>query len=185
MFLGVDDPRLFIKVRRIWVKGRLPKPIEFFPRFGGVQARKAYLRAVISEIRAVDNKSALSAIKPHFRPSSLAKMPAMQMLVVLFVNGAPDWIRTNDLCLRRATLYPAELRVPEPTRRQDRAQTVCSLFNAQGQYRGAIPWARDKKSGKKPIWARSISLKPFAAGVRRFFFAKACFCFYFNGQSLA
>jgi hypothetical protein len=26
-------------------------------------------------------------------------------------NGAPDWIRTSDLCLRRATLYPAELRV--------------------------------------------------------------------------
>ena len=26
--------------------------------------------------------------------------------------GAPDWIRTSDLCLRRAALYPAELRVP-------------------------------------------------------------------------
>ena len=26
-------------------------------------------------------------------------------------NGAPDTIRTCDLCLRRATLYPAELRV--------------------------------------------------------------------------
>jgi hypothetical protein len=25
--------------------------------------------------------------------------------------GAPDWIRTSDLRLRRATLYPAELRV--------------------------------------------------------------------------
>jgi hypothetical protein len=28
-----------------------------------------------------------------------------------FKNGAPDRIRTYDLCLRRATLYPAELRV--------------------------------------------------------------------------
>ena len=28
------------------------------------------------------------------------------------VIGAPDTIRTCDLCLRRATLYPAELRVP-------------------------------------------------------------------------
>ena len=27
------------------------------------------------------------------------------------VIGAPDTIRTCDLCLRRATLYPAELRV--------------------------------------------------------------------------
>ena len=26
-------------------------------------------------------------------------------------RGAPDTIRTCDLCLRRATLYPAELRV--------------------------------------------------------------------------
>ncbi len=26
--------------------------------------------------------------------------------------GAPDWIRTSGLCLRRAALYPAELRVP-------------------------------------------------------------------------
>src|ERR1700684_2719854 len=30
-------------------------------------------------------------------------------VIVLF--GAPDTIRTCDLCLRRATLYPAELRV--------------------------------------------------------------------------
>ena len=26
--------------------------------------------------------------------------------------GAPGEIRTHDLCLRRAALYPAELRVP-------------------------------------------------------------------------
>ena len=30
-------------------------------------------------------------------------------------NGAPDKIRTCDLCLRRATLYPAELRAPSPS----------------------------------------------------------------------
>src|ERR1700682_3650435 len=28
--------------------------------------------------------------------------------------GAPERIRTSDLCLRRAALYPAELRVPAP-----------------------------------------------------------------------
>src|ERR1700682_3707171 len=28
--------------------------------------------------------------------------------------GAPERIRTSDLCLRRAALYPAELRVPTP-----------------------------------------------------------------------
>ena len=32
------------------------------------------------------------------------------------VFGAPDRIRTCDLRLRRATLYPAELRVPVLTR---------------------------------------------------------------------
>ncbi len=30
---------------------------------------------------------------------------------ILDLTGAPDTIRTCDLCLRRATLYPAELRV--------------------------------------------------------------------------
>src|SRR5205823_6022977 len=28
-------------------------------------------------------------------------------------NGGPERIRTFDLCLRRAALYPAELRVPD------------------------------------------------------------------------
>ena len=32
---------------------------------------------------------------------------------ILVWDGAPDRIRTCDLCLRRAALYPAELRVPE------------------------------------------------------------------------
>jgi hypothetical protein len=30
---------------------------------------------------------------------------------VIWVSGAPERIRTSDLCLRRAALYPAELRV--------------------------------------------------------------------------
>ena len=29
----------------------------------------------------------------------------------LMISGAPERIRTSDLCLRRAALYPAELRV--------------------------------------------------------------------------
>ena len=31
--------------------------------------------------------------------------------LAIYNFGGPDWIRTNDLCLRRATFYPAELRV--------------------------------------------------------------------------
>ncbi|GEM_PF-2326904 len=34
---------------------------------------------------------------------------------LLFRNGAPERIRTSDLCLRRAALYPAELRVLRST----------------------------------------------------------------------
>ena len=30
-----------------------------------------------------------------------------------FISGAPERIRTSDLCLRRAALYPAELRALE------------------------------------------------------------------------
>ncbi len=45
--------------------------------------------------------------------SSPMKAQKRQVLAcpVLYRSGAPDTIRTCDLCLRRATLYPAELRV--------------------------------------------------------------------------
>jgi hypothetical protein len=33
-----------------------------------------------------------------------------EIIYVIDLIGAPDRIRTCDLCLRRATLYPAELR---------------------------------------------------------------------------
>ncbi len=36
-----------------------------------------------------------------------------------FFNGAPGEIRTHDLCLRRATLYPAELRAHYKTNNID------------------------------------------------------------------
>src|SRR5262249_47715695 len=36
--------------------------------------------------------------------------PAVLLSIALRRNGAPEGIRTPDLCLRRATLYPAELR---------------------------------------------------------------------------
>src|SRR5690606_33899948 len=51
------------------------------------------------------------------RPSPLVarRKPRLQFSL-LFENGAPDRIRTCDLCLRRAALYPAELRVPEAAR---------------------------------------------------------------------
>ena len=39
------------------------------------------------------------------------------MLILLVSNGAPERIRTSDLCLRRATLYPAELRAHYETQK--------------------------------------------------------------------
>lgn len=41
------------------------------------------------------------------RSRQIPKGPAMRALLV---SGAPEGIRTPDLCLRRAALYPAELR---------------------------------------------------------------------------
>ncbi len=60
-------------------------------------------------------KIALKLAHPRgsHQPSELpaTKNPAnMQGFVV---TGAPERIRTSDLCLRRAALYPAELRVLE------------------------------------------------------------------------
>ena len=41
-----------------------------------------------------------------------SKAAGASVFADLYGSGAPDRIRTCDLCLRRAALYPAELRVP-------------------------------------------------------------------------
>jgi hypothetical protein len=46
------------------------------------------------------------------RRFSPRRKTTLREFAVLFAIGAPDEIRTHDLCLRRAALYPAELRVP-------------------------------------------------------------------------
>ena len=47
--------------------------------------------------------------------------------------GAPDWIRTSGLCLRRAALYPAELRVPGRKRVAKRCAMRQRLSSGLGQ----------------------------------------------------
>src|ERR1039458_3250620 len=42
--------------------------------------------------------------------------------------GAPDWIRTSDPCLRRAVLYPAELRAHVDAGRLPRARVSVVFF---------------------------------------------------------
>src|SRR5262245_38071252 len=51
-----------------------------------------------------------SSARRRLSPPLLQGNRATTTFVVLYANGAPERIRTSDLCLRRATLYPAELR---------------------------------------------------------------------------
>ena len=51
-------------------------------------------------------------VTPHLAISTSQARRSRQVSVMVEENGAPDRIRTCDLCLRRAALYPAELRVP-------------------------------------------------------------------------
>ena len=54
-------------------------------------------------------------IEKSFWNSRLWTVPTPDVVfAALYVGGAPDRIRTCDLRLRRATLYPAELRVLMP-----------------------------------------------------------------------
>ncbi len=89
-----------------------PAKIDAFSRLmtekldnGDTNARKGYIRSIVEAIevddkaiRIIGNKDVLQATRTD-------------MFVVLHANGAPDTIRTCGLRLRRATLYPAELRV--------------------------------------------------------------------------
>jgi hypothetical protein len=64
---------------------------------------RADLLAVGDAMRLVDEEAAAAR--------SLASLAFARRAIDLDKFGAPDTIRTCDLCLRRATLYPAELRV--------------------------------------------------------------------------
>src|SRR5450755_242940 len=48
--------------------------------------------------------------------------------------GAPETIRTSDLCLRRATLYPAELRAPIGLNRRNARQRQRPLILLVGWF---------------------------------------------------
>ncbi len=66
----------------------------------------------------------------------------------LYRSGAPDEIRTHDLCLRRAALYPAELRVPD-LRHGPRGQRKVTHRRASWQTRcGAPLWRAPLAAGQ-------------------------------------
>ncbi len=78
---------------------------------GDTPFRRAYIRSVIDQVEVDDDE-----IRIWGRKGVLERLVAAsggsgrRECPVLFGIGAPDRIRTCGLCLRRATLYPAELR---------------------------------------------------------------------------
>ena len=75
--------------------------------------RRDHLRALAQrvevdrkEVRIMGSKSVLLRTLSPLR----SRKRRVLAFPVLYRSGAPDRIRTCDLCLRRATLYPAELR---------------------------------------------------------------------------
>ena len=53
------------------------------------------------------------------------------------MSGAPERIRTSDPCLRRAVLYPAELRARGPERR---STFGAKMIRAPAMQRHDAPW---------------------------------------------
>ena len=64
--------------------------------------------------RVMDMQRSLRDCFPHASPRSSHACRGEACAIrygFYYINGAPDRIRTYGLCLRRAALYPAELRV--------------------------------------------------------------------------
>ena len=80
-------------------------------RYGPPELRQAYARLVMDDVSVTDEEIRISGSKSVLaRCAAADAMPAAPAVLSLFRSGAPDRIRTCDLCLRRAALYPAELR---------------------------------------------------------------------------
>ena len=71
------------------------------------------LTNALQEVSVTDEEIHISGSKAALaEPRQAGFQPAHLRFHLLFGSGAPDRIRTCDLCLRRAALYPTELRVP-------------------------------------------------------------------------
>ena len=69
------------------------------------------LRLALRAALKRDQNRSLRFCRTKFLIHGIQQIQKNQHEAGSFVSGAPDRIRTYDLCLRRATLYPAELRV--------------------------------------------------------------------------
>ena len=56
--------------------------------------------------------------------------------LTLLECGAPEGIRTSDLCLRRATLYPAELRAHIPNTAEQLSLSLLTCLTSKALCRG-------------------------------------------------
>ena len=70
--------------------------------------------------RRADGIGTFGDVKAKTRPSNLFRKVSKTQsnwrnIAISEISGGPDAIRTRDLCLRRATLYPAELQVHAPS----------------------------------------------------------------------
>jgi len=87
--------------------------------------------------------------------------------------GAPDRIRTCDLCLRRATLYPAELRAPDPSHnashllRQSQGKHSSNFSHLHGLANPSLT-VRSLLIGKNQIRSKWFSPKLLHYGLRHF-----------------
>ena len=75
------------------------------------------------------------------------------------VNGAPEGIRTPGLCLRRAALYPAELRALDSDRSRVSPGGTDGFGGGGGRNRGAdrLPGSRDTVHRRPRILPSRIS----------------------------
>ena len=76
---------------------------------GDMPFRKAYRRP-FSIVSSSTTISSVSSGESHAEQAIAGNAARIWVVAVPYGDGAPDTIRTCDLCLRRATLYPAELR---------------------------------------------------------------------------
>ena len=86
---------------------------------GDVVLSEAYPRALFERveandatIRIVGEAATLEQVMAGTASRAESKAAGASVFADRYRDGAPDRIRTCDLCLRRAALYPAELRVP-------------------------------------------------------------------------
>ena len=78
---------------------------------GDIPFRKAYIQAVVDKVEVGDKRIKIIGSKAAIHQAMTGSKKIGSVFAVLNGIGAPDWIRTSDPCLRRAVLYPAELRV--------------------------------------------------------------------------